>query len=116
METLLNIIITPIIIILMAKFTDTISIRDNKAAIIASVAILVIGFLIGWLLTLVLNIATLGVFWLFGLGIITRTVAYAIVIELVDQFSDGFDTKGFMPSLWLAVVLALSWAVVDIVF
>ncbi|NJN26217.1 MAG: hypothetical protein HC819_09685 [Cyclobacteriaceae bacterium] len=116
MEILLKIIVTPIIIILMSRFTNTIHIRDNKAAVVASIAILVIGFFIGWLLTLIFNIATLGVFWIFGLGIITRTLAYAIVIEIVDKALDGFDTRGFMPSFWLSVVLALAWSVLDMLF
>ena len=86
------------------------------SAVITSICILVIGFLIGWLITLFFNIATLGIFWIIGLGIITRTVAYAVVIELVDVFIKKFKTDGFVASLKLAIVLAIVWGVIDFIF
>ena len=91
-------------------------IKDAKTAFFTSVWIIVVGFLVGWIFTLVLNIATLGILWIVGLGIITRTIAYAVVIEIVDQFSKGFDTKGFKPSLWLSIILAIAWGIIDLIF
>ncbi|MGB3468426.1 MAG: phage holin family protein [Cyclobacteriaceae bacterium] len=116
MEFLIKIIITPIVLLIAAKVMSGVYIKDTKSAIITSIAILVVGFLVGWLITLLLNILTLGLLWIVGLGIITRTIAYAIVIEIIDQVSKGFDTKGFMPSLWLSILLAISWGIVEWVF
>lgn len=99
-----------------SKTMSGVHIKDAKAAFYTSLWIIIVGFLIGWVFTLILNIATLGILWLIGLGIITRTIAYAIVIELVDQFSSDFDTKGFKPSLWLSIILAIVWGLIDFVF
>ncbi len=116
MEFLLQLIATPLVILGMAKMDPKIRVADTRAAVITSIFILLIGFLIGWLITLIFNVLTLGLFWIVGLGIITRTIAYAVVIEIVDGFIKKFKTDGFMPSLKLAVVLAVIWGVIDFMF
>ncbi|MBS0000145.1 MAG: phage holin family protein [Cyclobacteriaceae bacterium] len=115
-EFIVQLLITPVILLIAAKWMDGVHIENTKAAIYTSVSIIVVGFLVGWLLTLILNIATLGIFWIIGLGIVTRTIAYAIIIEIIDQFRKDFNTRGFLPSLWLSIILAVSWGVVDIIF
>ena len=112
MEFLLQFLITPFIIYGSSQMMRNIHVKDFKAAFIISFWIILIGFLIGWLLTLIFNILTLGIFWLFGLGVITRTLANAVVIEMVDQFSESFDTRGFLPSLWLSIFLAVGWSLI----
>ncbi|MFC6860286.1 phage holin family protein [Zunongwangia atlantica] len=52
-------------------------------------------------------------FYFLGLGFVTRIVAYAIIIEITDKLSSGFKTEGFLPSLWLAVILALFGSILD---
>ena len=116
MELILQLIATPLVILGMAKVNPKIIIADTRAAVITSICILVIGFLIGWIITLFFNVITLGLFWIIGLGIITRTIAYAVVIEIVDAFISKFKTVGFLQSLKLAVVLALVWGVIDFIF
>ena len=91
-------------------------IKNFKAAIWTSLSIIVAGWLVGWLFTFLLNLATLGLFWLVGLGVITRIVAYAIIIEIIDQVRDDFDTRGFLPSLWLSIWLAVGWGIIDYIF
>lgn len=113
LEFILQLIITPVVLLAAARSMSGVTLKDNNAAIWTSVWIIIAGFLIGWLLTFILNLATLGILWLIGLGIITRTIAYAIIIELVDQFRGDFHTKGFMPSLWLAIILAIAWGLID---
>ena len=116
MEFILQLIATPLVILGMAKVNPKISVSDNRAAIITSISILVVGFFIGWAITFFLNVVTLGVFWIVGLGIVTRTIAYAIVIEIVDVFIRKFKTEGFGSSLLLAIVLAIVWGIIDFVF
>ncbi len=116
MELILQLIITPIVLLVASKFVKGVYVKDFKAAFFTSLAIIVVGFLVGWLITLLLNVATLGIFWIIGLGIITRTVANAIIIEVIDWFSKDFNTKGFLPSLWLSILFALSWGVIDFIF
>lgn len=115
MEIILKIIATFTVLLLTSKYMNTIIIRDKKAAIYTALSIMVVGFIIGWLITLVFNVLTLGIFWLIGLGIITRTIAYAVVIEIVDKFRDDFETMGFKSSLILSIWLAVAWGVVEMI-
>lgn len=75
MEIILKLIFTPIVLFIAAKLMPTVFLKNIKAAVITSLLILLVGFLIGWLLTLFFNVLTLGLFWLVGLGIVTRTIA-----------------------------------------
>lgn len=115
MEIILKIIATTLVLMLAAKYMDSIKIRDIKAGIYTALTILVVGFIIGWLITLLFNVLTLGIFWLIGLGIITRTIAYAVVIEIVDKFRSDFETVGFKASLLLSVYLAIGWGVAEMI-
>lgn len=116
LETLVQIIVTPIVLLMASKIMKGIYIKDIKAAFFTSLIIFIVGFLAGWVLTLVLNIATMGLLWIVGLGVVTRILANAVIIEVIDQYREDFDTDGFLPSLWLAVSLAITWGVVDYLF
>ena len=115
MEIILKIIVTIIVLMLASKYMDSIKVRDTKAGIYTALSILIAGFLVGWLITLFFNVLTLGLFWLIGLGIITRTIAYAVVIEIVDKFRSDFKTTSFKSSLLLSIYLAVGWAVAEMI-
>lgn len=112
-ELIAQLIITPIVLLIASKAMKGIYIKDARAAFFTSLVIFIVGFLAGWLLTLIFNIATLGLFWMAGLGVVTRVLAYAVIIEVVDQYREDFNTDGFLPSLWLSIVLAITWGVID---
>ncbi len=116
MEFIFKILVTGIALFLAAKFVKGVYIKDFKASLITALLIIIVGFLIGWIFTFTLNLLTLGTFWIVGLGVITRTIAYAFIIEVVDKIQHDFKTEGFMPSLYLAIILALSWGLVDGIF
>lgn len=90
-----------------------VELKGFKTAVIVALIIGVLSFLLSWILTLVLNIATLGIFYFLGLGFIIRIVVYSFIIELADKLSKDFKTVGFLPSLWLAIILAIVGAIVD---
>lgn len=115
MEFILQLIATPVILLSASKLINGVYVKDFKAAFWTSLWIIIVGFLTGWIFTVILNLATLGILWIIGLGIITRTIAYAIVIEIIDLLKKDFDTKGFLPSLWLSVMLAITWGVIDMI-
>lgn len=110
---LLHIVIDAAVLLLAAKMMVKVELKGFKSALIVALIIGVLSFLLSWLLTSILNIATLGIFYFLGLGFITRVIAYAIVIEIADQISKDFKTVGFLPSLWLAIILAVVGAIVD---
>jgi putative membrane protein len=111
---LVHLIVDASVLYLAAKAMPTVYVRNFRTAIMVALIIGILSFLIGWLLTFVLNVLTLGIFYFVGLGIITRTIANAIVIEVTDQLSKGFNTKGFLPSLWLAIIIAIVGSLVDL--
>ena len=110
---LLHIIIDAAVLLIAAKMLPKVELKSWKTAIIVAVIIGILSFLLSWILTAVLNIATLGIFYFLGLGFITRIVANAIIIEIADKMSSDFKTHGFMPSLWLAIIIAIVGSLVD---
>lgn len=112
-QWLLHILVDAIALLIAAKFLPKVELKGFKTAIIVALIIGVLSFLLSWLLTAVLNIASLGLFYFLGLGFITRIIAYAIIIEIADKISSDFKTIGFLPSLWLAIILALVGVLVD---
>ena len=110
---LLHILIDSVVLLLAAKMLPKVELKGWKTAIVVALLIGILSFFLSWLLTVILNIATLGIFYFLGLGFITRIVAYAIIIEIADKLSKDFKTHGFLPSLWLAILLAFIGAIVD---
>lgn len=110
---LLHIIIDAAVLLIAARMLPKVELKGWKTAIIVAVIIGILSFLLSWILTAVLNIATLGIFYFLGLGFITRIIANAIIIELADKMSNDFKTHGFMPSLWLAIIIAIVGSLVD---
>jgi putative membrane protein len=114
-KLLVHLLIDASVLYLAAKAMTSVYIKGFRTAIMVALIIGVLSFLIGWLITFVLNVLTLGIFYFIGLGIVTRTIANAIVIEIADQVSKNFNTKGFLPSLWLAIIIAIVGSLVDLV-
>lgn len=113
MQWIIHILIDAVVLLIAAKFMSSVELKGFKTAIIVALIIGVLSFLLSWLLTAILNIATLGLFYFLGVGFITRTIAYAIVIEIADKMSRDFKTHGFWPSVVLAIIIAIVGAIVD---
>jgi putative membrane protein len=58
-----------------------------------------------------MNILTLGL-----LSFVVRLIVTAIVIKLVDKLVRGFEVKGFMPALVMAIAMALAGTLIDRAF
>ena len=112
-QLVIHIIIDALVWLAAAKMMSKVEIKGFQTAIIVALIIGKLSFLISWLLTGIRNVATLGIFYFLGLGFITRVIAYAIIIEIADKFSKDFKTVGFLPSLWLAIILAIVGGIVD---
>lgn len=113
-QWLIHIIVDALVLLVAAKLMTSVEVRNFTTAIIVAIVVGILSFLIGWLLTLILNVATIGIFYFTGLGFVTRIIANAIIIEITDQLSSGFKTRGFMPSLILAVIIAFVGSLVDL--
>jgi putative membrane protein len=115
MEWLVHILIEAVVLLVAAKYMARVELKGFKTAIIVALIIGILSFLLGWILSLVLNIATLGIFYFLGLGFIIRIIVNALIIELADKLTKDFRTVGFSTSLWLAVILAITGAIIDAV-
>jgi putative membrane protein len=113
LQWVVHIIIDALVLLAAANIMPKVKLIGFKTAIIVALIIGLLSFLLSWVITLLLNVATLGIFYFLGLGFVTRVVAYAIIIEIADQFSDDFKTEGFLPSLWLAIFIAIVGGIVD---
>lgn len=113
LQWLIHILIDAAVLLIAAKYMAKVELKGYKSAIIVALIIGVLSFLLSWLLTAVLNIATLGLFYFLGLGFIIRIIVYAIIIEIADKVTKDFKTVGFLPSLWLAIILAVVGAIID---
>lgn len=110
---LIHIIIDSLVLLAAASIFPKVELRGYKTALVVAFLIGILSFFLSWILTVILNIATLGIFYFLGLGFVTRVIAYAIIIEIADKFSKNFKTHGFAPSLWLAILLAIVGGIVD---
>jgi putative membrane protein len=104
------------VLFLAGRAMTSVHVRNFRTALLVALFVGVMSILIGWLLEFVLHLATLGLFYFTGLGLVIRIIVNAIIIEIADQMSSGFDTDGFWPSLWLAIILAITGSVVDAIF
>lgn len=112
LKWIIQLVVAGIVLIIASKSMSTVEVKSNSTAFKVA---LVVG-IISVLVTLMLNLLTLGIFYFLGLGIITRTLAYAIVLEITDQFTKNFNTKGVLPSLWLAIFISVAGLLVDWIF
>jgi putative membrane protein len=113
LQWIVHIVIDALVLLAAANIMPKVQLKGFKTAIVVALIIGVLSFLLSWLLTLLLNVATFGIFYFLGLGFITRVIAYAVIIEIADRFSSDFKTEGFLPSLWLAIFLAIIGGIVD---
>jgi putative membrane protein len=86
---------------------------DWKSYALVAALLGILQFLLGWLIYVVLGIATLGLGFLFSF--VTRLIVTAIVLLIVDKLSRRLTIRGFMPALLAAVIIALTGSVVDFV-
>ncbi len=79
-------------------------VKSFGSAILVAALFGILNFLIGWLFFVVFTIATLGLAWL--LAFITRWIINAIILKLVDAFTDQLTIDGFGWALGGALVMS----------
>src|ERR1039458_5299312 len=107
MHFIISLLVNAVVVLLAAYITPGIYIKSFGTAIWISLLIAIFNPTIGWLLTGILHVATLGVFWLLGLSFILRFVAFVFVIRIIEALVSGFKTRGFGNAMAFAIVLAI---------
>lgn len=84
---------------------------DWKSFVLIAAVLGVLHWLIGWLIYVILGLATLGLGFLFSF--LTKLVVTAIVLKIVDALSRRVTIRGFLPAFLGALVLAATSGVVE---
>ncbi len=71
----------------------------------------VINFCVGWLLFVVIGVASLGLGFIFAF--VTRLIVTAIVLKVVDALSTRLTIRGFSTALIAAVIMAVVGSAAD---
>lgn len=109
MDFLITLVVNALVVVLAAKVMSSVYVKSFLTALFLALVVGLVGILVYW----ILQVLSIGLFALLGLSFILRIIANAIVIEIFDKMSKNFDTKGFTPSLILAVLIALAGVAVD---
>jgi putative membrane protein len=80
-------------------------VRSFGSAIVVAALFGILNFFLGWLFFVVFAIATLGLALLFAF--LTRWLINAILLKLVDAFTDGLKIDGFGWALAGAFLMSL---------
>ncbi len=113
---IISVIINTVLVIILAAALPGVKIRSWGTALLMALLIGILNPTIGYLLTIVLNIVTLGLFWLLGLGFIIRLIVFALIIKLTDIILPGLKIKNFGVALLIALCLALANLLVNWLF
>jgi putative membrane protein len=103
MNFIIELLVNAGIILLLAYIMPTIIIKNYGTAIAVALVIGILNATVGFILRLPLNILTLGL-----LSFIIRLFVTAIIIKIADKLFSGFEVKGFMPAIIIAVVTAVA--------
>ena len=90
---------------LTARVLPGFEVRDYRAALIVAAIFGVINWLIGWLLFVLIGIASLGIGFL--LSFLTRWLVNALLLKLTDSLSSHLRIDGFRTALIAALMISL---------
>ncbi|MFN7996310.1 MAG: phage holin family protein [Bryobacteraceae bacterium] len=98
---LVNWLLSALALWLVARIIPGIIVRSYGTALLATVVIAIVNFIVGWplrILTFPLTLLTLGLFLL---------VLNAFLLKLASVFVPGFSVNGFLPAFLGSIVLTV---------
>jgi putative membrane protein len=107
---ILKVLLNALALFVAASFIKGVRVTNFTNAIVAALALALLNATLGaiiYALALPLRVMTLGLFTL---------VINAALIWIAAYFIKGFDVRGFLPALWLAVLTALFNTVLYAIF
>jgi putative membrane protein len=91
--------------LITAKIVPGVRLAGFWDAIVVAAIFGVLNFFLGWLLFVVLGIATLGIGFL--VSFLLRWVVNAILLKITDTFTSRLDVRSFGTALVAALVMSL---------
>lgn len=89
----------------VARLVPGVEIRGAWGSVVVAGLFGLINTLIGWLLFVVIGVATVGLGFL--LGFVTRWIVNAIVLKIVDAATDKLTIDGFGRALWASLAMSI---------
>ena len=90
---------------LTARVLPGFSVKGFRGALIVAAVFGIVNWLIGWLLFVVIGVASLGIGFL--LAFLTRWLVNAILLKLTDSLSSNLSIRSFPTALIGALLLSL---------
>ncbi len=106
MRYIVSLLVNALIIIISGYIIPSIHIDSFGSAVWAALLIGILNVSVGFLMRLIFNVLSLGLFWITGLGFIIRWIVNAIVIQIADSWMSGFEVSGFGAALILSLILS----------
>ena len=102
MKTIIRLLITAVLVLIISKYMDGVSIENITSAIIVAVVLAILNAIVKPILvflTFPITIVTLGLFLL---------AINSAIIMICDHFVDGFKVDGFLTALIFSIILSIS--------
>lgn len=99
LETLLN----AGVLLGIAYLWPKVHIKNYVFAIVVALILGVLNSTIGYLIRVPLDFITLG-----SLTFIVRTLVTALLLKIIDKFTDDLTIDGYLPAIVIAVAMALA--------
>ena len=102
MKTIIRLLITAVLVLIISKYMDGVSIENITSAIIVAVVLAILNAIVKPVLvflTFPITIVTLGLFLL---------AINSVIIMICDHFVDGFTVDGFLTALIFSIILSIS--------
>ncbi|HMJ10896.1 MAG TPA: phage holin family protein [Polyangiaceae bacterium] len=105
MDILLSWLVLSVAVYLTAVILPGFEVRGFGGAIVVAAIFGFLNWLLGWLIFVVLGIATLGIGFL--LAFLTRWLVMAILLKVTDSFSKSLHIKSFGTAMLAALLMSL---------
>lgn len=102
MHFIIELLVDAGVILLLSYLLSSITISSYGTAILVALVIGLLNATLGALISFSLNLVTF-----FLLSFLIRLVVTALIIKLADKLFSGFEVRGFIPALILALALAI---------
>ncbi len=105
MKLIFRLLITTVLVLIIAKYMDGVTVENIKSSIIVAVVLAVLNAIVKPILvffTFPITIFTLGLFLL---------VINAMIIMICDHFVNGFKVNGFLTALIFSIILSISQSI-----
>lgn len=104
MTFLLHWLILSVAVWIAAAVVPGFRLKHPVSALVVAALFGVLNFFLGWLIFVVIGVATVGVGFL--LAFLTRWVVNAILLKVTDAVLETLSIDGFLPALLAALVMS----------